>query len=95
LAAEDETVWKETKQDGFWKVHYGFAVDIETSSSKVQGETGEKRGLYVGLYGSLRYLSDDSSHGSGSVFSLQNGRFKAKPRINLSDISKSTIKINK
>jgi len=35
LAAEDETVRKEAKEDGFRKVHYGFAVNAETLASKV------------------------------------------------------------
>jgi hypothetical protein len=35
LAAEDEAIWKETKEDGFREVHYGFAVNAETLSPQV------------------------------------------------------------
>jgi hypothetical protein len=63
LATEDESVRKETKEDRFRKVHDSFAVNAETLPSEVQGETGEQRGLYVRLYGGLRDLGDDASHG--------------------------------
>jgi hypothetical protein len=35
LAAEDESVGKETKEDRFGQVHYSFAVNAETLPSKV------------------------------------------------------------
>jgi hypothetical protein len=63
LATEDETVRKEAEKDGFREVHYGFAVNAETLPPEVQSETGEKGRLYVGLYGRLRDLGDDSGHG--------------------------------
>jgi hypothetical protein len=63
LTAEDKAIWKETKKDRFGKVHDSFAVNGETFASKVQREAGKKRRLYVSLYGGLRYLSDNSSHG--------------------------------
>jgi hypothetical protein len=62
LAAEDEAVWKETKEDGFRQVHYSFAVNAETLSSEVQREAGEQRRLYVRLHGSLGHLGDDAGH---------------------------------
>jgi hypothetical protein len=62
LAAEDEAVWKETEEDGFRQVHYSFAVNAETLSSKVQREASEERRLYVRLHGSLGDLSDDAGH---------------------------------
>jgi hypothetical protein len=84
LAAEDEAVWKETKEDGFRKVHYSFAVNAETFSPKVQREASEQRRLYVCLYGGLGYLGDDASHGElNSRLVSQQGGWVGEARGNL------------
>jgi hypothetical protein len=93
LAAEDETVRKETEKDGFGKVHYRLTVNAETLSSDVEGKTSEERGLYVCLDRGLRDLGDDSGHGGFVVEKVNNDetRLSQGQARNLSD----NVKINK